>query len=39
MSTISAAVDISSPFTSWKFEHAAIRVSDFDTAVTWCRKT
>jgi glyoxylase I family protein len=35
MSTISPPVDISSPFTSWKFEHAAIRVSDFDTAVVW----
>ena len=31
MSTTSTAVDTLSPFASWKFEHAAIRVLDFDT--------
>ena len=35
MPTTSPGVDTSSPFASWKFEHAAIRVPDFDTAVTW----
>jgi glyoxylase I family protein len=35
MSTISPLVDISTPFTSWKFEHAAIRVPDFEMAVAW----
>jgi catechol 2,3-dioxygenase-like lactoylglutathione lyase family enzyme len=35
MSTVSPNVDTSSPFASWKFEHAVIRVPDFDTAVTW----
>jgi glyoxylase I family protein len=35
MSTTSLAVDTSSPFASWKLEHAAIRVPDFETAVTW----
>lgn len=35
MSAISLSVDSSSPFASWKFEHAAIRVPDFDTAVAW----
>jgi glyoxylase I family protein len=33
MSTASPAS--SSPFASWKFEHAAIRVPDFDAAVAW----
>jgi glyoxylase I family protein len=25
----------SSPFASWKIDHAAIRVPDFDAAVAW----
>jgi catechol 2,3-dioxygenase-like lactoylglutathione lyase family enzyme len=35
MSTASPSVDTSGPFASWKFEHAAIRVPDFDAAVAW----
>jgi glyoxylase I family protein len=35
MSTTSPAIDSSSPFASWKFEHAAIRVPDFEKAVAW----
>ncbi len=33
MSTASSSVDTSRPFASWKFEHTAIRITDFDTAV------
>jgi len=29
------AANTSSPFASWKAEHAAIRVADFDAAVDW----
>jgi catechol 2,3-dioxygenase-like lactoylglutathione lyase family enzyme len=35
MSTMSAAIENISPFASWSFEHAAIRVPDFDAAVAW----
>jgi glyoxylase I family protein len=35
MSTTSPADNTSSPFTSWKFEHAAIRVPDLEAAVAW----
>jgi catechol 2,3-dioxygenase-like lactoylglutathione lyase family enzyme len=35
MSTAAPSVDTSSPFASWKFEHAAIRVPNFDAAVAW----
>ncbi len=35
MSATSPSIDSSSPFASWKFEHAAIRVPDLDTAVAW----
>ena len=35
MSTPSLAADSSTPFASWKFDHAAIRVPDFDKAVAW----
>lgn len=35
MSTTSPALDTSSPFASWKFEHAAIRVPDFEAAAAW----
>jgi hypothetical protein len=31
MSTTHPAVNTSSPFASWKFEHAAIRVPDLET--------
>lgn len=36
MSAIARVVDASGPFASWMFEHAAIRVPDFDAAVAWC---
>jgi catechol 2,3-dioxygenase-like lactoylglutathione lyase family enzyme len=32
---MSPAVETISPFASWSFEHAAIRVPDFDAAVAW----
>jgi glyoxylase I family protein len=35
MSTSSPAVASSSPFASWRFEHAAIRVPDFEAGVAW----
>jgi catechol 2,3-dioxygenase-like lactoylglutathione lyase family enzyme len=35
MSTIPPAIGTISPFTAWSFEHAAIRVPDFDAAVAW----
>jgi catechol 2,3-dioxygenase-like lactoylglutathione lyase family enzyme len=35
MSTSSPVVASSSPFASWRFEHAAIRVPDFEAAVAW----
>jgi catechol 2,3-dioxygenase-like lactoylglutathione lyase family enzyme len=35
MSTPSLAADSSTPFASWKFDHTAIRVPDFDRAVAW----
>ena len=35
MSTTFHAIEPSSPFASWKFEHVAIRVPDFDTAIAW----
>ena len=35
MSMTSHGMDAASPFASWRFEHAAIRVPDFDTAVAW----
>ena len=35
MSGASLASNSSSPFVSWKVEHAAIRVPDLDTAVAW----
>lgn len=35
MSTPSPVVDTLSPFASWKFDHIAIRVPDFDKAVAW----
>ena len=35
MSMTPTGVSSSSPFASWKFEHAAIRVPDFDDAVAW----
>jgi glyoxylase I family protein len=35
MSKMSPEVETMSPFTSWSFEHAAIRVPDFDAAVAW----
>ncbi|HEX3661703.1 MAG TPA: VOC family protein [Acidobacteriaceae bacterium] len=35
MTTTSPLTDTSSPFTSWRFEHAAIRVPDFETAAAW----
>jgi catechol 2,3-dioxygenase-like lactoylglutathione lyase family enzyme len=35
MSVTPPSIDSSSPFASWKFEHTAIRVPDFDTAVAW----
>ena len=34
-SATSPASNTSCLFTSWKFEHAAIRVPEFDTAVAW----
>jgi catechol 2,3-dioxygenase-like lactoylglutathione lyase family enzyme len=39
MATTSLAVDSSSPFATWKFEHAALRVPDFDSAVDWYTET
>jgi catechol 2,3-dioxygenase-like lactoylglutathione lyase family enzyme len=30
-----SAADTSSPFASWKVEHVAIRVPDFDAAIAW----
>jgi catechol 2,3-dioxygenase-like lactoylglutathione lyase family enzyme len=35
MSVTSPSIHSSSPFASWEFEHAALRVPDFDTAVAW----
>jgi glyoxylase I family protein len=35
MSTTLPTIDTSSPFASWKFEHVAIRVPDFEAAVAW----
>lgn len=35
MSTSSPAIASSSPFANWRFEHAAIRVPDFEAAVAW----
>ena len=35
MSTTSPAVNTSSPFASWKFEHSAFRVPDLEAAVAW----
>jgi catechol 2,3-dioxygenase-like lactoylglutathione lyase family enzyme len=37
MTTPIAQPDIksASPFVSWKVDHAAVRVPDFDTAITW----
>jgi catechol 2,3-dioxygenase-like lactoylglutathione lyase family enzyme len=39
MQTTPTAVAPASPFASWKFEHAAIRVPDFEAAVTWYTET
>ena len=33
--TTSPGADIAGPLTNWRFEHAAIRVPDFDAAVAW----
>jgi len=35
MSNTLPASNTSSPFASWRVEHVAIRVPDFDTAVAW----
>src|SRR4051794_843985 len=35
MPTTSPTVNTSSPFASWKSEHAGIRVPDFGAAVAW----
>ena len=35
MSITPPAVASPNPFASWRFEHAAIRVPDFETAVAW----
>jgi catechol 2,3-dioxygenase-like lactoylglutathione lyase family enzyme len=35
MSQMSPAVETISPLTTWSFEHAAIRVPDFDAAIAW----
>jgi catechol 2,3-dioxygenase-like lactoylglutathione lyase family enzyme len=39
MSTMPPVVETLSPFASWKFEHAAVRVPDFDAAVEWYVET
>lgn len=38
MSTTPSHIDSSNPFASWKFEHFAIRVPDFESAVAWYRE-
>ena len=39
MPTISPGPNPSSPFASWKVDHAGVRVEDIDTAITWYVET
>ena len=39
MPTISPGSNTSSPFASWKVDHAGVRVEDIDTAITWYVET